>query len=279
MRKVIASVAVLMTTVFSSGQTRSPVRSGYLGFDRNLYPGDDSLPLLQKTFAFAGYWLNEPPGETINTWRGKREVLMKNDFGFLVLFNGRVEAQLRRSARDGESPNILGKHDASVAISNAQHEHFPAGTIIFLDQEEGGRLVDVQASYVLAWSEAIALSIYKPGIYLSGQPVNNGPGKTITTAQHVRDLVSIRHLHPITLFAYQDTCPPSNGCSTNPPSISSTRIPDLAIYQYAQSPRRPENTKACASTYATDGQCYALGVPKLYLDMDVSTQPDPSHGR
>lgn len=279
MRKLIASVALLMTTAFSAGQTRPPVQSGYVGFDRNVYPGDGNLTLLRKTFAFAGYWLNEPPGEKTNTWCNRRDVLVKNDFGFLVLFNGRVEAQLRHNARDGDSPDVLGKHDASVAISSAQREHFPAGTIIFLDQEEGGRLMDVQMSYVFAWSEAIASSIYKPGIYLSGQPVNDGPGKMITTAQHVRDVVSTIHLHPIVLFAYQDTCPPSNGCSTHPPPISSTGIPDLAVWQYAQSPRRPENTKACASTYAADGQCYAPGISQLYLDMDVSTQSDPSHGR
>lgn len=279
MQKVIAGIALLMTTAFSSGQARSPVQFGYVGFDRNVYPGDGNLTLLRKTFAFAGYWLNEPPGEKTNTWRNKRDVLVKNDFGFLVLFNGRVEAQLRRSARDGDSSDVLGKHDASAAISSAQREHFPAGTIIFLDQEEGGRLMDVQTSYVFAWSEAIASSIYKPGIYLSGQPVSDGPGKTVTTAQHVRDIVSTRHLHPIVLFAYQDTCPPSNGCSTDPPPISSTGIPDLVVWQYAQSPRRSENTKACASTYAADGQCYAPGISQLYLDMDVSTQPDPSHGR
>src|ERR1700761_7559698 len=62
----------------------------YLGFDRNDYPGDGVLPVLRQTFSFAGYWLNAPPGETSNTWRGKRQILQSNGFGFLVLFNGRL---------------------------------------------------------------------------------------------------------------------------------------------------------------------------------------------
>ena len=37
--------------------------SAYLGFDRNIYPGDAALPTLRKTFSFAGYWLSPPPFE------------------------------------------------------------------------------------------------------------------------------------------------------------------------------------------------------------------------
>src|SRR5580704_6518398 len=58
----------------------------YLGFDRNTYPGDAALVTLRKTFSFTGYWLNNPPGETSNSWRGKREILNSNGFGFLLLF-------------------------------------------------------------------------------------------------------------------------------------------------------------------------------------------------
>src|ERR1700735_3576646 len=67
----------------------------YLGFDRNDYPGDAVLPVLRQTFSFAGYWLNAPPGETSNTWRGKRQILESDGFGFLVLFNGRLEREIK----------------------------------------------------------------------------------------------------------------------------------------------------------------------------------------
>lgn len=250
-----------------------------LGFDRNLYPGDLSLPALRKQFAFAGYWLNNPPGETSNTWLGKRDTLLKYNFGFLVLFNGREDAQILRIKHRGTTPEALGKQDAAKAIAAAQREHFPAGTILFLDQEEGGRLLDEQSSYLLAWTETVAASSYKPGVYLSGQPVDDGPGQTITTAQHVRQLVAEKHLHPIAFFVYQDSCPPSNGCTLTPPPINAAGTPDTAVWQYAQSPRRPDITKACVKTYAANGNCYAPGTPKIDLDMNAAISDDPSHGR
>jgi len=276
MRNLILSAALLLAAYSLVAQNLS---AQHLGFDRNLYPGDASLPVLRKHFAFTGYWLNNPPGETTNTWRNKRDIFLKNNFGFLVLFNGREDAQILRFKRRGTSPAILGQQDAVAAVAAAQHENFPANTIIFLDQEEGGRLLDEQSAYLLAWTEAIAASTYKPGVYLSGQPADDGPGKTITTAQNVRELITAKHLHSVALFVYQDTCPPSNGCTVTPPPISNSGTPDIAAWQYAQSPRRPENTAACRKTYATDNYCSAPGVPKIYLDMNTATSDDPSHGR
>ena len=43
----------------------------FLGMDRNDYPGDANMQLLRKTFAFTGYWLNNPPGANRNTWARK----------------------------------------------------------------------------------------------------------------------------------------------------------------------------------------------------------------
>ncbi|WP_260706322.1 glycoside hydrolase domain-containing protein [Edaphobacter flagellatus] len=276
MRHFLLYAVALAIAVQALAAQNNP--SQHLGFDRNLYPGDVSLPALRKQFAFTGYWLNNPPGETTNTWLGKRDILLKNNFGFLVLFNGREDAQILRIQRRGTKPEALGKQDGAKAIAAAQREHFPTGTILFLDQEEGGRLLDEQSSYLLAWTETVAASPYKPGVYLSGQPVDDGPGQTISTAQHVRQLVTAKHLHPIALFVYQDGCPPSNGCTLTPPPLSGAGTPDIVIWQYAQSPRRPDITKACAKTYAADGNCYAPGT-RIYLDMNTATSDDPSHGR
>lgn len=259
-----------------SVQTTAP---SHLGFDRNLYPGDTTLPALRKHFAFTGYWLNNPPGETTNTWLGKRDILLRNGFGFLVLFNGREDAQIVRAQRRGTKPEVLGRQDATAAIAAAQRERFPAGTILFLDQEEGGRLLPEQAAYLFSWTEAVAASNYKPGVYLSGQPVDDGPGKTITTAEDVRQQIAAKHLHPVALFVYQDACPPSKGCTVTPPAISTVGIAEITAWQYAQSPRRSDITRACAKTYAVDNNCYAPGVPGIYLDMDLAVSGDPSHGR
>ena len=35
--------------------------AAYLGFDRNVYPGDANLKTLHQTFSYTGYWLNVPP--------------------------------------------------------------------------------------------------------------------------------------------------------------------------------------------------------------------------
>ncbi len=274
MRPIFSHFATLLLAALAIVAQAQP-----LGFDRNLYPGDNALPALRKHFAFTGYWLNNPPGETTNTWLDKREVLRQNGFGFLVLFNGRLDAEILRTGRRGTTPAALGQKDAAAAIAAAQRERFPAGTTIFLDQEEGGRLLPEQSGYLFGWTEAIAASSYKPGVYLSGQPVEDGPGKTITTAQDVREQIAAKHLHPVALFVYQDACPPSNGCTVTPPPISSAGTPDIAAWQYAQSPRRPELTRACAKTYARDNNCYAPGVPSVFLDMSVAASDDPSHGR
>jgi hypothetical protein len=61
--------------------------------------------------------------------------------------------------------------------------------------------------------------------------------------------------------------------------LSEAGEPDLIVWQYAQSPRRPENTKACAKTYAVDGNCYAPGFPTIFIDLDAASSADPSSGR
>lgn len=273
--KNLALILLLLTTNIARAQ--QPAQ--HLGFDANDYPGDAALPALRQHFAWTGYWLNNPPGATSNPWQGKRDTLLRRNFGFLVLFNGRLDAEILHAKRRGTTPETLGKQDAAQATAAAQREHFPPHTVIFLDQEEGGRLLPEQATYLLAWTEAIAASPYLPGVYASGQPVPDDPGTTITTIQDIRQQVAAKHLHPITFFAYQDACPPSNGCTLNPPAITSAGTPDLDVWQYAQSPRRPELTRSCAKTYAKDNNCYAPGIPNIFLDLSLATSDDPSHGR
>lgn len=292
MRLLITILAALTLPVFAAAQpslqsaakTNSSIgnrsaSTGYIGFDRNDYPGDENLPALRRYFSFAGYWLNIPPGERQNLWQGKRELLLRQGFGFLVLFNGRLDAEILKAQRSGTQPTALGKNDATAAIAAAHREHFPDATILFLDQEQGGRLLAEQAAYLLAWTEAVAHSGYRPGVYGSGQPVNEDHGHTITTAQDIRTHVAAQHLHSITLWVAQDTCPPSNGCTLKPPPLAASGTPDAAVWQYSQSPRRKSFTAACARTYAADGNCYAPDLPTLSIDFDLATSPDPSHGR
>jgi Domain of unknown function (DUF1906) len=262
------------------GPAAGPGNIQHLGFDRNDYPGDAALPVLRRHFSFIGYWLTNPPGEQANSWRGKREVLLKQGFGFLVLANGKEDAEILKAMKAASrSAEAIGQRDAADAVSTAQREHFPAGTILFLDQEEGGRLLPEQADYLLGWTEAVARSGYKPGAYVSGQPVNEGAGVSITTAQDIRARVASKGLHAVTLWVYEDACPPSNGCTLHPPALSAGGTPEAAVWQYAQSPRRKEITGACAKTYAADGNCYLPELPGMPLDLSVARSSDPSHGR
>ena len=270
----------------SAVQTQPSAASGPIsatgqsvGFDRNDYPGDDTMAAMRKDFGFTGYWLTTPPGDDTNTWTGKRELLKQQGWGFLVLANGKLEAEILKAKKAGTSPTDLGRKDAAGAIAAAKSEEFPAHTIVFLDQEEGGRLTDVQAAYLLAWTEAVAASDFRPGVYASGQRVQDDPGVWIDTVQDIRDRIKKGGLHEVAIFDAQDECPPAPGCTLQAKPLSEAGEPDLVAWQYSQSPRRPSITKSCAKTYALDGNCYAPGFAKEFLDMNVANSPDPSHGR
>jgi len=259
-------------------------QTAYIGFDANNYPGDALLPALRKQFSFTGYWLTNPPGATHNPWLGKRDILLRNGFGFLVVANGRLDKEILRSKRLGKPEATLAQQDAAAAVAAAQREGFPAHTILFLDQEEGGAMLPEQAAYLLAWTEAVAKSAYLAGVYASGQPVDNGPGPdgkptTITSIQDIRARVAAGHLHEIAFWVAQDACPPANGCSMTPPPVDSSGTPDPTAWQYAQSPRRRSITLACGKTYNPDGNCYAPNIPHVQIDLSVAPTADPSHGR
>jgi hypothetical protein len=237
------------------------------------------MSAMRKIFSFTGYWLTNPPGENANTWTGKRQLLRSQGWGFLVLANGKLDAEILKAKKAGTSPAALGKRDAAIAVAAAKREGFPAQTIVFLDQEEGGRLLDEQAAYLLAWTEAVAASNYRPGVYASGQRVQDSPGVWIDTIEDIRARVKKGGLHEVSVFNALDQCPPSPGCTIHAKPLSAAPDLNLTAWQYSQSPRRPEITQSCGATYAADGNCYAPGFPQVFLDMDAADSADPSHGQ
>jgi hypothetical protein len=248
----------------------------YLGFDRNDYPGDANLPSLRKTFSFAGYWLNNPPGEKSNTWVGRRKAVESAGFGFLVLFNGRLYAELKNVSHAA----ALGKSDARAAISAATREGFPTGTVIFLDQEQGGRMLPEQKAYIYNWVDAVMAAGFGAGVYCSGIAAKESDGIAIVTADDIRKNADERK---IVYFVTNDVCPPSPGCAfpakVPRPADSGIDFPD--IWQFAQSPRRRDFASGCRN-YSADGECYPPRVDfaqRLHVDVDTATSPDPSLGR
>ena len=247
--------------------------TAFLGFDRNDYPGDANLKILRQTFAYAGYWLNNPPGEKSNPWIGKRALLESAGFGFLVLFNGRLDKQLKHN------PVALAQSDAQAAITAARGEGFPARTIIFLDIEEGGRMLPEQKSYIYAWADGVAAAGFRAGVYCSGIPAKEGK-TSVVTATDIRDNAQGRKL---AYWVTQDSCPPSAGCvfpkSARDPADSGTPFAD--VWQFVQSPRRRDFAAMCHN-YNSDGNCYPPGIDPashLHVDVNTATSADPSEGR
>jgi hypothetical protein len=247
----------------------------YLGFDRNIYPGDAAVPVLRKSFTFTGYWLSPPPGEKTNTWLGKRKLLHSQGFGFIVLYRGRDSSEFKKSA-DASQKGTL---DARNAATAAKNEGFARGTVIFLDIEEGGRLAELYHAYLRAWTDTLVEAGYRSGVYCSGMPVDEGGGISIITADDIRNHIGERE---ILYWVYNDACPTSPGCASmqNPPPPSASGITYASVWQFAQSPRRREFTKRCTATYHADGNCYASGdtTHAWHLDINTATSRDPSAG-
>ncbi len=281
------------TTLFTFGVSPQTsvapgnARQSYLGFDRNIYPGGDALPILRKTFSFSSYWLGPPPGEKANTWQGKRELLRSQGFGFLVLFRGPQSSELQslwpesrfnRADRLRAQAEKRGTSDASQAAAAAKKEGFSSHTAIFLDIEEGGRLPAVYHVYLRAWIDQLVGAGYRAGVYCSGMPVSEGRGATIITADDIRNNMGSRDL---VYWVYNDACAPSPGCVVpqNPPPPSKSGIPYAQIWQFVRSPRDKETAVRC-SGYSKDKNCYIPGdtAHKWFLDVNTATSADPSGG-
>jgi hypothetical protein len=271
-----AAVCAFLTLSSRMPSQESPSKPTYLGFDLNTYPGDDALPILRKTFAFGGYWLSAPPGAKQNNWVGKRQLLLAQKFGFLLLYNGPQIAELKTLSQAAKR----GVTDAANAAATAKKERFPSHAIIFLDIEEGGRLPENYHAYLRAWVDEVARAGFRAGVYCSGMPASEGHGVTIITADDIREHIGKRD---VAYFVYNDACPPSPGCVVphNPPPPSASGVSYATIWQFAQSPRRKQFTAHCAATYNRDGNCYAPGdtAHAWFLDLNSATTSDPSSGR
>ena len=147
-----------------------------------------------------------------NSWTGHRAAVESAGFGFLVLFNGRLYAQLKTVA----NATRLGRSDARAAAAAARREGFPRATIIFLDQEQGGRMLPEQKAYIYAWVDGITAAGFRAGIYCSGIPCDRRRQR-----RHRRyDIREHAGSRDITYWAINDACPPAPGCAfpQHPPS-------------------------------------------------------------
>jgi hypothetical protein len=273
---IFEGIATLMVPYAISQSHSVSDASAYLGFDRNNYPGDENLKVLRQTFSYTGYWLNLPPSATTNTWSGKRLTLQAAGFGFLVLFNGRLFNELKSVSY----ANKLGKSDAQKAVAAARREGFPAKTIIFLDQEQGGRMLPEQKAYIYGWVDGVTAGLFRAGIYCSGISAAKEGGEDIVTANDIRQNAGPRKIE---FWVTNDACPPSPGCTFPKRALPPTEsgIDFAGVWQFAQSPKRPAVAASCPG-YNPDGNCYPPGVDvmkHLHIDVNTAATADPSMGR
>ena len=173
-----------------------------------------------------------------------------------MLFNGRLYKDLKTVAR----ASALGKSDAQVAVAAAKHEGFPAGTIIFLDQEQGGRMLPEQKAYIYSWIDGVNATGFETGIYCSGMA--NAKDGGVITAEDIRENAGGRK---ISYWVTNDACPPSPGCAfpRRSPNPAGSGISFAEVWQFAQSPKRTEVAAGCPKNYDRDGSCYVPGVKTL----------------
>jgi Rv2525c-like, glycoside hydrolase-like domain len=269
--RVISFFFVLLL-LCPSGFCPPPAVQSFLGFDRNDYPGDDVMKLLRKEFTFTGYWLVNPPQTKTNSWSGKREFLRSLGFGFLPLFNGPTSGELR------DEPYTLRRaaDDVQAAAAAARREGFPAGSIIFLDVEEGGRLPSTYATYLKHWISGLAQLGFRAGVYCSAIPVDEGEGLSLITSDFIRDQIKPAEL---IYWVFNDACPPSPGCNSpkDLPPPSKSGIGYAQVWQFVRSPRDKQTARHCTG-YAKDGNCYAAfdTAHRYNLDLNAATSADPS---
>src|ERR1700722_13755707 len=271
MTRLMMMVTIISIALLSASQSLQAQTPAYLGFDRNTYPGDANLKALHETFSYTGFWLNHPPGEKTNSWIGHRAAVDEAGLGFLVLFNGRLYADLKTVA----NATRLGQSDARAAASAARREGFPRATIIFLDQEQGGRMLPEQKAYIYAWVDGLTAAGFRAGIYCSGMAAADD-GNVVTA----EDICANAAGRELAYWVTNDACPPAPGCAfpQRPPSPAQSGVSFAEVWQFAQSPWRKDVAAHCTN-YSHDGNCNAPGMGAFAVDVNAATAADPSRGR
>jgi len=138
----------------------------FAGFDRSTYPGDPLMTaIIQNTnLCWCGFYLGPAPSHPDTSWMKQRAFLKGLGFGLAPLYVG-------QQVTGPGSHNVTaaqGKIDAQQAASLASLAGFPAGSIIFLDIEQGPPPDPKTIVYYRAWVEEFATNTkYAPGVYCS----------------------------------------------------------------------------------------------------------------
>ena len=250
----------------------------FLGFDNNEYPGDAALAELRRTFTFAGYWLNPPPGAKQNTWAGKREhPCSRMVLDFSRCSTAAPNTSLSRPRIQPRSAKATRKAQWRARDAKDFRKHRDFSGPGRRRQDDGRpRWLIFRTGF-----ERVNGANFRAGIYCSGMPAKEAKGESVITADDIRQQLGST---PVSFFVYNDACPPSPGCvyRANRSSLpSASGVPYADVWQFAQSPRRRNFTHACSATYNADGNCYPPheeGAGFILIDLDSARSSDPSSG-
>lgn len=132
-----------------------------IGVDQFSYPGIDKMNWLAANLGaqVTGFYLGPAPNHPDASWMLSRRDLAPKGWGFLPTYVGhQVNDQ-----PDGDA----GQADGVEAARHMYDSGFAAGSIVYLDIEQGGQLPNTYQTYVDAWVVAVTAQNFHPGIYCS----------------------------------------------------------------------------------------------------------------
>jgi Domain of unknown function (DUF1906) len=228
----------------------------HLGFDRSRYPGDAVMRSLRRCtpLTFAAIYLAPAPSHPDRGWMRKVPMLREIGWGFLPVYVGQ------------QSPSGPGSHvlttdqayrDAQDAAHLAAAADLDAGSVLYLDVEQGGNLAPDHLGYVSAWAGWLRReSGYRPGAYCSYRD----------TAAQLTEAVGAL---PTWVFRVRDSGPAVIDPATEvPPDPGASGFAPAVAWQYRMSLSGPINLR----WRDVDGVVHALE----QVNLDCARTPDPS---
>jgi hypothetical protein len=133
--------------------------TAFVGFDSSAYPGDSVMRWLRTNtnLVWCGYYFGKTPSHTGTDWMGKRALLEGLNWGIAPLYVG----------QELIGPGSHHTNGIQGAIDGREAEGFAAGSVVYLDLENGLLFPDTQKDYVKAWCSAVQQAGLTPGVYCS----------------------------------------------------------------------------------------------------------------
>jgi hypothetical protein len=139
----------------------------FLGFDRSDYPGDAVMQSLWESvpdLTFVCLYLAPAPSHGNSGWMKAAPTLLSMGWGVVPTYVGQQVIGVGSHVVTAAQGTI----DAGKAAELADAAHLSAGSVIYLDIENGGQMPQNQVGYVTAWiAEMHTNTDYWAGVYCS----------------------------------------------------------------------------------------------------------------